>query len=112
MAANEVHWYLCAEFIFRPAASSPNRRDRARFVLCYGLVEPNGDAQIQIFYDHRIMDGFEVFRLVREVEATLNPDLAAEVNEGLQPAIGPAARWKQLNRGSAQRLQRCAPRRR
>ncbi len=63
----------------------------ASFVLYYGLVEPNGDAQIQIFYDHRIMDGFEVFRIVRAVDATMNRDLAAELSEGPLPAIAPAA---------------------
>lgn len=68
--------------------------------------------KFKFFYDHRIMDGFEVFRVVRDVEATMNRDLAAELSEGPQPAIAPAAQWKQLNRGSAQRLRRCAPRRR
>ena len=57
--------------------------------------------RFKFFYDHRIMDGFEVFRVVRDVEATMNRDLAAELSEGPQPAIAPAAQWKQLNRGSA-----------
>jgi hypothetical protein len=53
----------------------------ASFMLYYGLVEPNGDAQIQIFYDHRIMDGIELYRILRDLEATLNRDIAAELRE-------------------------------
>ena len=51
----------------------------AAFTLYFGLVEPNGDAHIQVFYDHRIMDGVEVYRIVRDIEATLNGDIAAEL---------------------------------
>jgi hypothetical protein len=49
------------------------------FMLYYGLVAPNGDAQIQIFYDHRVMDGIELYRILRDVEATLNRDIVAEL---------------------------------
>jgi len=49
------------------------------FLLYYGLVEPNGDTQVQILYDHRVMDGFEVYRLLRDLEATLNRDIVAEL---------------------------------
>jgi hypothetical protein len=51
----------------------------ASFMLYYGLVEPNGDAQIQVFYDHRIMDGVELYRILRDLEATMNRDIAAEL---------------------------------
>ena len=54
------------------------------FMLYYGLVEPNGDTQIQIFYDHRIMDGVELYRILRDLEATMNRDIAAELSG--QPA--------------------------
>jgi hypothetical protein len=53
----------------------------ASFMLYFGLVEPNGEAPIQIFYDHRVMDGVEVYRIVRDLEATMNRDIVAELND-------------------------------
>lgn len=50
-------------------------------MLYYGLVEKNGDTQVQVLFDHRIMDGADAYRLVRDVEATLNRDIAAELSE-------------------------------
>jgi hypothetical protein len=52
------------------------------FMLYFGLVEPNGETQIQIFYDHRVMDGVELYRIVRDLEATMNRDIAAELAGG------------------------------
>jgi hypothetical protein len=49
------------------------------FLLYYGLVEPDGDTQVQVFFDHRVMDGIEVYRLIRDIEATMNRDIAAEL---------------------------------
>ncbi len=54
------------------------------FMLYFGLVKPNGDAQLQVFYDHRVADGIEVFRIVRDIEAALNRDIAGEL--GAPPA--------------------------
>jgi hypothetical protein len=54
----------------------------ASFMLYFGLIEPNGDASIQIFYDHRVMDGVEVYRIVRDLEATMNRDIVAELKDG------------------------------
>ena len=51
------------------------------FMLYFGLVEPNGEAQIQIFYDHRIMDGIELYRILRDLEATMNRDIVAELRQ-------------------------------
>lgn len=51
----------------------------ASFMLYFGLIEPNGDAQVQVFYDHRIMDGVELYRILRDLEATLNRDIVAEI---------------------------------
>lgn len=51
-------------------------------MLYFGLIESNGDAHIQVFYDHRVMDGVEVYRIVRELEATLNRDIVAELKNG------------------------------
>ncbi len=49
------------------------------FMLYFGLIEPNGDAQIQVFYDHRIMDGVELYKILRDLEVTMNRDIAAEL---------------------------------
>lgn len=51
-------------------------------MLYFGLIESNGDAHVQVFYDHRVMDGVEVYRIVRELEATLNRDIVAELKDG------------------------------
>jgi hypothetical protein len=53
------------------------------FLLYYGLVEPNGDTQVQVLFDHRVMDGVEAYRLLRDVEATLNRDIAAELTSAM-----------------------------
>lgn len=57
------------------------------FLLYYGLVEPNGDTQIQVLFDHRVMDGAEAYRLVRDVEATLNRDIVTELNDTRRTAL-------------------------
>lgn len=49
------------------------------FMLYFGLVERNGDAPIQMFYDHRVMDGVDLYRILRDLEATMNGDIAAEI---------------------------------
>jgi hypothetical protein len=51
------------------------------FLLYYGLVEPNGDTQVQILFDHRVMDGIDAYRLLRNIEATLNREIAAELKQ-------------------------------
>jgi len=52
------------------------------FLLYYGLVEPNGETQIQILFDHRVMDGIDAYRLLRNIETTLNREIAAELKQG------------------------------
>jgi hypothetical protein len=51
------------------------------FLLYYGLVEPNGDTEIHVMYDHRVVDGVEIYRIVRDLEATINRDIVAELRE-------------------------------
>jgi hypothetical protein len=53
------------------------------FMLYFGLIEPNGDADIEIFYDHRVMDGVQVYRIVRDLEATMNRDIVAELKDSV-----------------------------
>jgi hypothetical protein len=60
------------------------------FLLYYGLVEPNGDTQVQVFFDHRVMDGIEVYRLIRDLEATMNRDIAAELGGGSASSEAPS----------------------
>ena len=48
-------------------------------LLYYGLVEPNGDTLVQVLFDHRVLDGVEAYRLIRDVEATLNREIVAEL---------------------------------
>jgi hypothetical protein len=56
------------------------------FFLYFGLVEPDGDTQVQVLFDHRVMDGVEAYRLLRDVEATLNRDIAAELTNAADGA--------------------------
>jgi len=53
----------------------------ASLMLYYGLVEPNGEMQVDVFYDHRVMDGIEVFRILRDAEATMNRDIVVELTQ-------------------------------
>jgi hypothetical protein len=52
------------------------------FALYHGLIEPNGDTQVHVLFDHRVIDGTQAYRLLRDIEATLNRDIVAELNEG------------------------------
>ncbi len=70
---------ICALNPFPAGGSVTQSAMPAAFMLYYGLIEPNGDAQIQTFYDHRIMDGVELYRIVRDLEATMNRDIVAEL---------------------------------
>jgi hypothetical protein len=46
----------------------------------YGPVEPNGHMTIQIFFDHRVMDGAAAGRLLVELNGVLCKDIVAELN--------------------------------
>jgi len=69
----------CAVNSFPTGGSVTQSAMPTSFLLFYGLVEPNGDTQVEVFFDHRVMDGIEVYRLLRDVEATMNRDIAAEL---------------------------------
>jgi hypothetical protein len=53
----------------------------ASFMIYFGLVAADGTAQVQVFYDHRIMDGVGAYKILRDLEATLNRDIVAELEE-------------------------------
>jgi hypothetical protein len=69
----------CAINSFPTGASVSQTAMPISFLLFYGLVGPNGEVPVQVFFDHRVMDGIEVYRLMREVEATMNRDIVAEL---------------------------------
>lgn len=46
----------------------------------YGLVAQDGDMPIQMFFDHRAMDGATAARLVVDLHATLRREIVAELN--------------------------------
>ena len=56
----------------------------------YGSVAPNGDLHIQIFFDHRMIDGVAVNRLLSKLTVALHHKIVAELNaqEGTQLPTG------------------------
>ena len=48
----------------------------------YGPVHPNGDMPLQVFFDHRVIDGASVHRLGSDIQIALNRDIVAELNSG------------------------------
>jgi hypothetical protein len=50
-------------------------------LLYYGLVESDGETLVQVLFDHRVLNGVEAYRLIRDLQATLNTEIVAELNE-------------------------------
>jgi hypothetical protein len=50
--------------------------------LTFGVIQPNGNVSVRLFYDHRVMDGIEPSKALEEVENTLLGPIRAEM-EGL-----------------------------
>jgi hypothetical protein len=48
--------------------------------LTYGVLAPNGEVDVRIVYDHRVMDGATVARALRRLETELNEGLVAELH--------------------------------
>jgi hypothetical protein len=85
-----LHWFgplrakyvgTCALNPFPTGGSVTQSATPISFLLYYGLVEPNGDTQVQILFDHRVMDGIDAYRLLRNIEAALNREIAAELEQ-------------------------------
>jgi hypothetical protein len=76
----------CALNPFPTGGSVTQSATPISFLLYYGLVQPNGDTQVQILFDHRVMDGIEAYRVLRNIEATLNREIAAELKQGVHAA--------------------------
>jgi hypothetical protein len=49
----------------------------------YGPIEPNGEMPIQLFFDHRVIDGFAVNRLFEATRAALHGEIIEELAESL-----------------------------
>ena len=48
-------------------------------VLNYGVIAANGTVAVRIMYDHRVLDGAMVARVLERIELKLNGDLLAEL---------------------------------
>jgi hypothetical protein len=48
-------------------------------VLNYGVISPDGDVNVRIVYDHRVMDGATVARALARLEEILNTSLVEEL---------------------------------
>jgi hypothetical protein len=46
----------------------------------YGPLQQNGEMPVQIFIDHRVMDGASVHRLCADLQAVLNREIISELN--------------------------------
>ena len=47
--------------------------------LTFGPISPAGDVVIKLIYDHRVLDGAYIARRLRDIEATLNIEVLAEL---------------------------------
>jgi hypothetical protein len=47
--------------------------------LNYGVIDANGDVDVRIIYDHRVMDGATVARALQDLERVLQCELVAEL---------------------------------
>src|SRR5262245_3330709 len=48
--------------------------------LTFGPISPAGEVVVKVVYDHRVMDGRHVARVLRDLETTLNTDIVAELS--------------------------------
>ncbi len=57
-------------------------------LLTYGVIEPDGEVDVRIVYDHRVMDGSTVARALADLERVLRHEIVAELRylEGVEAA--------------------------
>ncbi len=61
-------------------------------ILHYGVLEPNGALDVRLTFDHRVLDGGNVARALRDLEDTLHGEILAELrNDRDSPRITNAA---------------------
>jgi hypothetical protein len=58
--------------------------------LTYGVVGPDGRADVRIVYDHRVLDGATVARALAALEAELNGPILAELLASAPPPLARA----------------------
>lgn len=46
----------------------------------YGPINSNGEMPLQVFFDHRVIDGSTVHRIVADIQKMLNREIVAELN--------------------------------
>jgi hypothetical protein len=51
--------------------------------LNYGVIDANGEVDVRIIYDHRVMDGSTVARALERLEAELKGDILHELRAGV-----------------------------
>ena len=51
------------------------------FVIYPGIVDKNGDVAVQAFMDHRVIDGLQAGRILKEIESIINNEIVAELQE-------------------------------
>jgi len=55
------------------------------FVMNYGVIDPHGELDVRLIYDHRVLDGATVARTLAALESTLTGPILEELR-GLRPA--------------------------
>lgn len=56
------------------------------YLVSYGVMQENGDIDVRLVYDHRVVDGAVVARALAAMEEVLNTTILGEL-EALQPRI-------------------------
>ncbi len=51
--------------------------------IFYGPIHLNGEMPLQVFFDHRVIDGSSVYRIVLDIQTMLNHEIVAELNRDL-----------------------------
>jgi hypothetical protein len=51
-------------------------------LLTYGVLAADGSITVRIMFDHRVMDGFAVARVLARLEETLNSAIVTELQGG------------------------------
>ena len=49
--------------------------------LTYGVIDPNGNVDVRLIYDHRVLDGADVARALGELEGVMNEEILQELRE-------------------------------
>lgn len=47
--------------------------------IFYGPTRPNGEMPLQVFFDHRVIDGSSIYRIGLDIQTVLNHEILAEL---------------------------------